>query len=265
MDNVIGCTTRPLHKLPFAEACKRIADAGYTDVAVFANDGQVPVRSDSTEEEIGAARQAAEDAGLKPSMLIGRTQLNLGLEAAVEDYCKLIDNAAALGAAWLLDCGTSKEEHFDDYFELMRQAAAHAGRKSVVITLKPHGGITLTSKDILRARDRVDQVAFGICYDPGNIIHYSKGEERPEDSIDEVAPVVYTAIIKDCIVVDGKPNVQITPGEGLVDFERIIGALAKSGFLGPFYVECVDGTETEEIVENMKATHQFVSDILDGL
>ncbi|MDA0841088.1 MAG: sugar phosphate isomerase/epimerase [Planctomycetota bacterium] len=265
MNNVIGCTTRPLHKLSFAAACKHIADAGYTDVAVFANEGKAPVRSDSTGEEIAATRQAAEDAGLKPSMLLGRTQLNLGLDAAVEDYCKLIDNAAELGAVWLLDCGTSKEEHFDDYFELMRQAAVHAGRKGVVITLKPHGGISLTSKDILKAKERVNQEAFGICYDPGNIIHYSKGEERPEDSVEEVAPAVYTAIIKDCVVVDGKPNVQITPGEGLVDFEKVIGALVKSGFSGPFYVECVRGDKTEEIIKNIRATHQFVSDILAGL
>jgi len=135
----------------------------------------------------------------------------------------------------------------------------------VVITLKPHGGISLTSEDILKAKERVDNVAFGICYDPGNIIHYSKGEERPESSIDEVAAVVYTAIIKDCIVVDGNPNVQITPGEGLVDFEQILGSLTKSGYLGPYYVECVSGVETEEIVKNIKATYKFVSDILSQL
>ena len=39
-------------------------------------------------------------------MLIGSTKLNLGLEAAVDDYKRLIDNAAALGTRWLLDCGT---------------------------------------------------------------------------------------------------------------------------------------------------------------
>ena len=87
-------------------ACAHIAAAGYTDVAVFANAGQIPVRSDSTDAEIVEARNTAAAAGLTPSMLIGSTKLNLGLEAAVDDYKRLIDNAAALGTKWLLDCGT---------------------------------------------------------------------------------------------------------------------------------------------------------------
>ena len=50
MELTIGCTTRPYGGLPYAEAYERIAAAGYTDVAVFANEGQVPVRPESTPE-----------------------------------------------------------------------------------------------------------------------------------------------------------------------------------------------------------------------
>ena len=73
-------------------------------------------------------------------MLIGGTKLDLGLDGAVDDYKRLIDNAAGLGTTWLLDCGTGKEEHFEAYFELMRQAAEHARQVGVYITMKPHGG-----------------------------------------------------------------------------------------------------------------------------
>ena len=81
MELTIGCTTRPYGSLPYAEAYERIAAAGYTDVAVFANEGQVPVRPESTPEEVAAVRKAAADAGVAPSMLIGGTKLDLGLDA----------------------------------------------------------------------------------------------------------------------------------------------------------------------------------------
>jgi len=266
MELTIGCTTRPYAKhLSFPEACERIAAAGYTDVAVFRCGDAVPVSSGSTPDEAKEARKIAEDAGVKPSMLIGRTQINLGLDAAVDEYKTLIDRAADLGVTWLLDCGTSKEEFYGDYYELMRQAAPHAGEAGVNITLKPHGGITLTVEGMMKAYGEVNHPAFGLCYDPGNIIHYTKGDLRPETDVDKVAPLVTTGIIKDCQVVDDKPNVMVTPGEGLVKFDEVIAGLVSNGFDGPFYVECVGGEELDEIDQNVKDTLPFVKGILAEL
>ena len=270
MELVVGCTTRPHNFLSFAEACEHIAAAGYTDVAVFANASdpskrQVPVRSDSTPDEVAAIRKTVADAGLTPSMLIGSTKLNLGLDAAVDDYKKLIDNAAALGIKWLLDCGTSKEELYDQYYELMSRAAPHAQQAGINITLKPHGGITLTVQGLMDAYSKVNHPAFGICYDPGNIIYYTKGEMRPETDVGEVAHLVTTGIIKDCAIENGKPDVVVTPGEGLVDFEKVLSGLVAGGFKGPLYVECVGGKELDEIDKNVKSTLNFVKDILAKL
>jgi sugar phosphate isomerase/epimerase len=131
--HMVGSTTRPYNKLSYQEAYERIAEAGYTDLAVFGNAGSVPVRAESTSGEVASVRRAAAAAGLTPSMLLGSTRLELGLEAAVADYRRLIDNCVALGATWLLDLGTGKEEDYENYFELMRQAAhAHPGFVVVV-------------------------------------------------------------------------------------------------------------------------------------
>jgi len=265
MDLTIGCTTRPYAGLAYEEAFGRIAAGGYTDVAVFGNQKQVPVRSDSTPDEVRAVRSAAADAGVVPSMLIGRTQLDQGLEEAVRDYKQLIDNAAALGTKWLLDCGTSKEEHFDSYFELMRQAAPHAEQAGVNVTMKPHGGISLTTEHLMAARAKVGHPAFGICYDPGNIIYYTKGDMRPETDVSEIAPVVTTGIIKDCVVEDGKPDVVVTPGDGLVDFNVVLSALVAGGFTGPLYVECVGSREPAEVDRDIAFTLGYVRGILTGL
>ena len=87
MELTIGCTTRPFRGCSFAEACKYIAEAGYTDVAF------VPVRSDNTAEELAQTRKTAIDAGLNPSMALSRPKMNLGLDAAVDEFNKHIDNA----------------------------------------------------------------------------------------------------------------------------------------------------------------------------
>ena len=265
MDYTIGCTSRPYNNLSYEEAYAHIAAAGYTDVAVFANEGKTPVDSSSSTEEIATVRQAAANAGVVPSMLLGRTKLDLGLDEAVDDYKRLIDNIAQLGTRWLLDCGTGKEAHYQDYFELMQRTAPHAQAAGVEITMKPHGGISLTAEDLIGAFAKVDRDAFAICYDPGNIIFYTVGERRPETDVEKVVHTLSTAIIKDCVVVDGKADVMVTPGDGLVDFPTILGKLAGGGFAGPYYVECVGGKTTEEVDRDLAFTLGYVKGILAGL
>ena len=263
MKYTIGCTTRPYESLRFSEACEHISAAGYTDVAVFSNAGKNPVRADSAIAEIKAARRAAADAGLTPSALMGSVRfLDQGWKVSLDDYKRLIDNAAALGAKWLLDCGTANETRYGDYYELMRHAAPHAAQAGVHIALKPHGGITLTIEDLVKADREVNHPAFGICYDPGNIIYYTNGELRPETNIDAVAPRVTTMIVKDCAVQNGAPDVMVNPGEGLVDFKRVVDGLVAGGFDGPAYVECVGGSTLNEINANIKVTLAFVKNML---
>jgi sugar phosphate isomerase/epimerase len=259
---IIGCTTRPYRGLAFAEACKRIAQAGYTDVAVFRNQGEVAVDSESSPAQIAEARRAAEDCGLSPSLLIGRTRLGLGLAQAVADYRRLLDNAAALGARWLLDCGVGDPALYEDYLELMRQCAPHAADVGVSITMKPHGGISLTTQDLLKAHRSVGHPAFGICFDPGNIIYYTKGERRPETDVEAVVPVTTVFIVKDCAVLDGVPDVNVTVGDGLVDFPAVLGAFTTGGFSGPLYVECVGSEAPERVDRDIAFTLGYVRGML---
>jgi sugar phosphate isomerase/epimerase len=259
MTLTLGCTTRPYGDLSFAKVCQHIAAAGYTDVALFRTVG---VSAESTPDQIHDIRQTALDAGLEPSMLLGRTRLDLGLDAAVAEYRQLIDNAALLGARWLLDTGISQRELLDDYCAMMRQAAPHAEQAGMHITLKPHGGITQTTHDLIEIYRRVDHPAFGISYDPGNILYYSRGEEQPTTHLSEVAPLVTTAIIKDCTIVDGVPDVMVTPGEGLVDFRAVLSGLVEGGFRGPLYLECVGGDTMEEINDSVRRTKTYIQDIV---
>ena len=261
----IGATTRPHNRLSYGEAFARIARAGYTDVAVFANEGQIPVRADCAPEEVAAVRAAAEAAGVATSMVLARTQLDLGVEGAVADYRRLIDNAAAVGAVWLLDLGTGDEARYDDYIEVMRGAAPHAAEAGLGISMKPHGGISLTVENLLETYARVDHPAFGISFDPGNIIYYTKGTRRPETDVGAVADKVTTVIIKDCAVKDGEPDVMVTAGDGLVDFPAVLGQLLEAGFSGPLYVECVGADEPDEVDAELAFTRGYTAGVLASL
>jgi sugar phosphate isomerase/epimerase len=225
----------------------------------------MPVRSDSTANEVAAVRTAAADAGVRPSTLLGRTQLDGGLAAGLDDYRKLIDHAADLGAAFLLDLGTAKAEQYDIYFELMRHAAPHAESAGLEITMKPHGGISLTTEHLLAACVKVGHAAFAISYDPGNIIYYTQGERRPETEVAEVAANVSTLIIKDCSVEQGKPDVMVTVGDGLVDFAVVLGELLNGGFAGPSYVECVGGQGVEQVDRDLSFTLGYIRGIYAAL
>jgi sugar phosphate isomerase/epimerase len=259
MEHILGCTTRPYAKIPYAEAFQRIAAAGYADVAIFFDVGITP---ESSPDHTHAVREVAHEVGLTPSLLIAHAELEHGLEEAVARYRRMVAHAAALGATWLLDLGTGREELYERYFALLDQALPYAANLGVQITLKPHGGVTLTTDALIAAYERVNHPSFGICYDPGNIIYYTKGAEQPEDNLSRVAPLVTTGIIKDCIVRDGKPDVMITPGEGWVDFEAVLAGLIAGGFAGPLYLECVGGNEIDEIDANVHRAHAFVDGIL---
>lgn len=266
MELIIGSTTRPYNALPFAAACERIAKAGYTDVAVFAHDSIMPVDSDSSSEQVAAAKKATADAGVNPSMLLGRTLLDRGVDGAVDAYKQLLDNAAALGSRWILELGTGKEEFYGIYPTVMQRAAEHAETLGVGISLKPHGGISLTARELIDLYKQVDRPAFAVSYDPGNIIHYTRGEVRPETEVDQIAQYTSTAIIKDCILdPDNNPTVNVTAGDGLVNFQRVLSGLVSGEFNGPLYVECVGSQEPDGVDRDLAFTLGYIKGILLGL
>ena len=265
MNLTLGATTRPWHTLSYLEACKHIAATGYSDVAMYSHEGRVPINSETTPDEARAVADTARQAGLVPSMLISGVKLDVSVDESVADYCRLIDATAAAGIPWLMNGGTEAPDTYDRFREIMRQCAPYAQDRGVALAMKPHGGIGLTGKMMTETFELVGHPNFSICYDPGNIIYYTKGEHRPETDVADVAAHVSMCIIKDCIVEDDKPDVWILPGDGWVDFASVLRQLVEAGFTGPLYVECLGGTETEDINDRARRTHAFIADIVAAL
>lgn len=263
---ILGATTRPCNMLPVEEAFDHIAAAGFKHIALFRHKGGRPIDADSSPEDVAHVRRLAEDRGLTISMLLGGMGVDGDFDAAVDAYCRVLDNAAALGASWVLDCGCMTPQKTPEYIRRMARAAEHAERAGVCITLKPHGGLGLTAKGLLDTWRAVNHPAFTLCYDPGNIIYYTAGELRPETDVIELAPHVSVVIIKDCTVrAEGKPDVQVTPGDGLVDFPAVLGTLRAAGFAGPCYLECVGSTSFPAIDRDLAFSLGYIRGILEGL
>src|SRR5215510_4311372 len=160
---------------------------------------------------------------------------------------KQIDNARFLSLKHLLSMGVDKPEQFEHYLKVMSDAAAYAQDKGIRLAMKPHGGISGASDEILRVLKQVNHPNLSIWYDAGNIIYYTG-----KDPVAELEPIlkhVTGFCAKDC----GEPKgeVMIQFGTGKVDFAAVFKKLKAAGFNGPMMVECCKiGDTPEETAKN---------------
>jgi sugar phosphate isomerase/epimerase len=253
----LGCFNRPWSKFDYADALAGIAAAGYELTGTMRQQQAALIETDSTEDEVAALRAQVQRAGLRPSTVLGSFPFDGSPDESVSALEALIDRIALFGADYLLHCGTANEEHFDRFYGTMRACCDYAQDREVMLTLKPHGGISTSGADLLRAVERIDHSNFGIYYDPGNIMHY-KGLD-PVEELEPVAAQVVAMCIKDSL--GEGAGVMITPGTGKVDFRGVFDVLVDAGFEGPCLVECVGGESLEEVNEEARKTRDFLLDL----
>jgi sugar phosphate isomerase/epimerase len=130
------------------------------------------------------------------------------------------------------------------------------------LAMKPHGGISGSSEEILRVIKEVKHPNFSIWYDAGNIIHYT-GKD-PVAEIEPIARHITGFCAKDCGEMKGEVMLQF--GEGKVNFTAVFKKLKAGGFDGPVMVECCKiGGTPEETAANARANREFLEKILASL
>jgi sugar phosphate isomerase/epimerase len=167
-----------------------------------------------------------------------------------------------MGVEYLLTFGANDPAQYEDYYNLMQDAAAYAEGRGLKVVLKPHGGASGAAEEILRCLEKVNHPNFKIWFDAGNIIYYTG-----KDSLEQLKPIAHQVTgfcAKDCEKQRGSVWLQL--GTGKVDFRALFSELKQAGFNGPLMVECCALGETPEIVTaNARKNREYLENVLATL
>ena len=263
----IGCFNRPWagdkKNWGYDAALDGIKAAGYKLTGLLTRTaGQPFAGSDATPEYLAELKKKIAARGLAVNMAALRTKDDLPLEAQIKDMRKQIENAKFLGVEFLLTFGVNKQEHFENYYALMRDAAAYSQEHKLKLVLKPHGGASGASEEIVRCMEKVKHPNFKIWFDAGNIIFYTG-----KDPLEQLKPIVQHVTgfcAKDC---DGqKGSVWLEFGKGKVDFPGVFAEMKNAGFNGPVMVECCAlGDTAEAVTENARKNREYLEKVFASL
>lgn len=259
----IGCFNRPWSKWPFEETIKAVKVAGYGITGLLTRTRMDPfISPEATPEYLWGLKSGLVAAGVTANMAALSSRHDIPIEETNLSLRTQIDNAAYVGVKTVLTFGTDKPDQWEHYFKAMAYAAAYAQEKGIQVAMKPHGGSSGASEEIIAGIRKVGHPNFKIWYDAGNIIHYTG-----KDPVEELKPIVQYVTgfcAKDC----GQPkgDVMIQFGTGKVDFKGVFQVLKSAGFNGPVMVEGVAPGETPDaIAANAKANREFLEKVFAQL
>lgn len=261
----IGCFTRPFSRFEFAESLDGIAEAGFDYVGLMSirlPAGSVGLHALS-EEQAREVGEMVQQRGLKTlSNYYSGPPVAESLEDGIAATKKLIDNCQTAGCRSILMGGTGREELYEDYYRAIAECCDYAAERGVSIALKPHGGLNATGPQCRKAVELVDHENFSIWYDPGNIFFYSDGELDPVEDAPTVAGLVTGMCVKDY---RHPREVALNPGDGQVDFPRLVRRLRAGGFTsGPVVLETLEAGDLPATIANARRARQFLEGILNG-
>ena len=256
----IGCFNRAWTNWSYDDALDGIAAAGYKLTGLLSTHrGEQFTYSSATPEYLAKLKKRIADRGLSVNMSALRFRSEGSLENNITDVRKQLDNAARLELKYVLTFGVDNPAHYDDFYRLMSDAAAYSQKLNIQLAMKPHGGSSGASEEILRCIQKVGHPNFKIWYDAGNIIYYTG-----KDPVTELKPVVQYVTgfcAKDCPKPKGEVMSQF--GTGKVDFKAVFAEMKSGGFDGPIMVEGVKVASTpDETTANARANREFLEGVL---
>ncbi|MBI3850636.1 MAG: sugar phosphate isomerase/epimerase [Verrucomicrobia bacterium] len=259
----IGCMNRPWSKWTHNVGFEGIKAAGYRLLGLISHSQNEPlITTSATPEYLDTLKRQFAALGLKANMGALRMNPTAPLSDAIKDVRKQIDNAKFLSLEFLMTFGADKPEHYEDYYRLMRDAAAYSQERGMKLVLKPHGGASSAAEEILRCLEKVKHPNFKIWYDAGNIIHYT-GKD-PVEQLKPIAQYVTGFCAKDCARQGG--DVMLQFGTGKVDFKAVFSELKSAGFNGPVMVECCAlSDKPEEVSANARANREFLEKMIASI
>ncbi len=259
----IGCFNRPWTRWSYDDALDGISAAGYKLTGLLTGQkDEAFTSSAATSEYLDSLKKRIAQRGLTANMTAIRFKPDGALADNITDLRKQIDNAARLELKFMLTFGVDKPEHYENFYRLMADAAAQTDKRGIQLAMKPHGGGSGSSEEILRCLDKVAHANFKIWYDAGNIIYYTGKDPLAE--LEPIAKHVTGFCAKDCAA--PKAEVMSQFGTGKVDFKAVFAKLKSVGFNGPIMIEGVKvGATAEETTANARANRGFLEKVLGSI
>ena len=239
---------------PFAAGVERAAQIGYKYVEPMVHTGRELLseagyfHSFSMEEDPLEMKEILERNGVKASGLSSHCPL-MRPEISVPYLTRAIRFAAAVGAPVVnTDEGIRPSWMSDEQcFEVMRytltMALRTAERYGIYIGIEPHQSISCKTEGLLRIATLVDSPMLRVNYDLGNAY---LGGENPYEGLKATLHLLVHVHAKDIELkkseeergkVTGTP-VGCACGDGVIDWEKVVGILAGGGFSGVLSAEC---------------------------
>jgi sugar phosphate isomerase/epimerase len=246
----------------FGVALDGIKEAGFKMAGLLTPMPKEPfVGADAGDEYLAALKKRIAASGLAATMGSLHVNFSTTLAEAIQQVRRQIDRAQFLNLEWLLTFGVDKKEDYANYCRAMADAADYAQERKIKIVLKPHGGSSGASEEILGCLKDIGRPNFKIWYDAGNIIYYT-GKD-PVEELRPIAQEVTGFCAKDCATLHG--DVMIQFGFGKVDFSAVFGELKRAGFNGPTFIECAGGKTFQEVTDSARANRVFLEKVFASL
>lgn len=259
----IGCYTRPFAAHDYRVALDAIAEAGfkYAGLMTTKSKNNLVLSVETTPEEAAEVGKECKDRGLiVPSCYGGEIPAGEGLESATAGMRRLVDNCAAAGVKNLMMGGIGDTALYETYYKAIGAACDYAAEKGIGVSVKPHGGLNATGPECRKAVELVNNKNFGIWYDPGNIFYYSDAKLDPVDDAATVDGIVVGMSVKDYV---HPKKVDVTPGDGKVDFPKVMARLKQGGFTsGPLIIETLTPGELPQLIAEAKRAREFVEKLV---
>ena len=256
----IGCFNRAWTKWSYDEALDGVKAAGYKLTGLLTGQrGEAFTASAATPEYLHGLKKRIAQRGLTANMTAIHFRPEATLAENITDLRQQIENSARLELKFMLTFGVDKPAHYEDFYRLMADAAAQAEKRGIHVVLKPHGGGSGASEEILRCLKNVAHPNFKIWYDAGNIIYYTGKDPLAE--LEPIAQYVTGFCAKDCAAPKGEVMSEF--GTGKVDFKAVFARLKSAGFNGPIMVEGIKvGATAEETTANARTNREFLEKTL---
>jgi len=264
LKNRLGGHTNSYHTYSLEEALEGIAGAGYRYVELSAVPGwteHVPLGAD--EKTLGKIQRMLNKLGLIAVSLSGHSDLTTreglaqGLQAL--ELCERLGidiMNTAIGGHY------SEDEDEAAFMDNIGQLAAAAAERDIMLGIEIHGEITNTGKNAVPVIERIGHDNVRINYDPANAEFY--GGVKAEDDLPYALPLMVHAHMKDK---EGEGRVWNfpAPGEGHIDFSKLLADMEKAGYNGPLTVEIEFQGEPwpplEEVNRAMKSAYDHLTSL----